>query len=191
MKKIFALIFLFISSTASFSQEDLRVFSWEEVQGADADTIFGLSLEKLKLTELPAELARFTHLRILRIGKNKLTSLPQFLADFKDLEELDAGKNELEAFPLPLCSMPSIQRLILNRNSFERIPGCIENMKELRYIDVYDTPVTSLPESLVRLKKLQKMDFTGVRLSQQLQDNWKGLMPNVEFVFDLPCDCMN
>jgi len=191
MKKTFALILLLIVSTSVFSQEDVRVFSWEEVQGADADTIYGLSLERMKLDELPAELARFSHLRILRIGKNKLTSLPQFIVNFTELEELDAGKNLLDVFPLTLCSMPSIQRLILSRNHFERIPDCIENIKELSYLDVYDTPITSVSESLVRLKNLKKIDFTGIRFNMRFQDNWKGKLPNVELVFDPPCDCMN
>lgn len=191
MKNLFALIFLLSTSIVSFSQENIPIFKWEEVQGADADTVFGLSLEKMKLTELPAELARFTHLKILKIGKNKLIKLPLFLADFKDLEELDAGKNEMAVFPLPLCSMPSIQRLILSQNSFERIPDCIENMQALRYLDLYDTPVTNLPESFARLKSLQKVDFTGIRLSPRFQENWMGKMPHVEFVFDPPCDCMN
>lgn len=166
------------------------MYSWEEAKMASPDTIYGITFSKLKLTELPEELARFKELRKLNIEKNKLETLPKFIAEFDHLIELDVGRNKLINFPLVACRMPTIQRLILNRNSFEVIPECIEYMKELKYLDLYDTPVGALPNSMIKLDKLEKIDFTGIRFSPEFQEKWKSSLPDVELIFDPPCDCM-
>lgn len=190
MKILSVSIFLLTSINFLSAQEDIRIYSWEEVKEADADTIYGLSLEKLKLTELPAELERFTELRILRLGKNKLTSLPEYLGNMMQLRELDAGKNMFESFPMAIIRIESLERLMLNRNQFSHIPEALERLKGLQYLDLYDTPITSLPESLVQLLNLQEVDFTGVRFSREFQDKWREKMPWVNWVFDPPCNCM-
>jgi hypothetical protein len=37
----------------------LNIYSWEQAKNANPDTIFGVSLSKLKLEQLPEELAKF------------------------------------------------------------------------------------------------------------------------------------
>ncbi|MDX2362078.1 MAG: leucine-rich repeat domain-containing protein [Crocinitomicaceae bacterium] len=193
MKAIFVLFFLLISNIFCWSQETphVTIYSWEEVMDADPDTILGLSLAKMKLTELPEELARFESLQILNLEKNKLIVLPDFITEFKNLKELNLGKNRFDNFPLPLCRMPSIERLILNRNHFDRFPLCIEGMKALKYLDVYDTPVVKLPSSLENLDHLEEIDFSGIRFSQKFQDSWIARLPEVNLIFDEPCACMD
>jgi len=193
MKKTFVIISLLSFSPVLFAQEtdDVKVYSWEAVLSANPDTIYGISFGKQKLTELPQELARFTELRILDVENNRLTKLPDFIGDFQQLKELNASHNRLELFPLQVCRMQGLERLILNRNLFENLPDCIEYAKELKYIDLYDTPIRNLPESLTRMKNLEKIDFSGIRFSPKFQETWIGLLPNVELIFDAPCDCMS
>ena len=190
MRILFVSIFLLSSSNCLFGQEEIEVYFWDKVKNANPDTIYGLSLEKMKLTDLPAELERFTELRILRIGKNKLETLPQFLEGMLQLKELDAGKNQFESFPMTVIRLVSLERLILNRNQFSHLPESMERLINLRYLDLYDTPITSLPETFILLQSLEEVDFTGVRFSREFQDKWRERMPNVNWVFDPPCDCM-
>jgi len=199
MKWTFALIFLLTCSTLLFAQapdlwktelDAVKVYTWEEVKSADPDTIYGISLAKLKLEELPSELAKFKKLRVLNLHRNKLTKLPDFIGDFQELEDLTVSRNKLELFPLQVCRMPTIKRLALSQNFFENLPDCIGFSKELRYLDLFDTPIRSLPNSLTQLKRLEEIDFSGIRFSPTFQEKWIGLLPNVKLVFDAPCDCM-
>lgn len=192
MKKTFALILLLTANLALnvHGQSELKVYEWEVAKTADPDTIYGISFAKMKLLEVPEELAQFTALRVLDLQHNKLTHLPDFLGDFKNLKELNASRNRLELFPLQVCRMVSLERLILNSNAFDNLPECIEFARELRYVDLYDTPIRDLPESLTHLKHLEKMDFSGIRFSPSFQKKWISLLPNVKLIFDAPCDCM-
>ena len=192
MKKTFAHILLLITSCGSFAlgQEEIKIYDWEVAKMASPDTIYGISFAKLKLLELPEELEKFKNIQVLDLQNNKLTYLPDFLGDFNYLKELNASRNKLELFPLQVCRMVSLERLILNRNDFENLPECIEFARELKYVDLYDTPIQGLPESITRLNHLEKIDFSGIRFSPSFQKKWIGLLPNVELIFDAPCDCM-
>lgn len=167
------------------------VYDWEVAKNANPDTIFGISFAKLKLDQLPTELATFKKLRKLNLEKNKLTEIPDFIADFKELEELNAGKNKLETFPIQICRMNSVKRLILNRNNFEIIPDCIQYSSELRYLDLYDCPLKGLPNTLTELKYLEEIDLSGIRFSPTFQESWLKKLPNTKLIFDPPCDCMD
>ena len=84
IKKQFALI-LILWCSFGYAQE-VVVYSWEEVQTAHPDTIYAISFEKGKLTDLPSELAKFKQLK--PSSKSFLTSLslaapPSCLANSK------------------------------------------------------------------------------------------------------------
>lgn len=189
MKRIFALIFL-VCSFGSWSQSEVKIYEWEEIQGADGDTIYGVSFSKMKLDSVPESLSTYKHLRVLDLSKNKLKRIPTFLGELTELEVLDVSKNRLEVFPLPVCRMTNLKQLILNRNFFDYMPECIGYLENLEYIDLYDTPIHNLPEGLVKMKALKKIDLTGVRFAPSFQDKWNALLPNVEIIFDVPCQCM-
>ena len=193
MKKIFALIFL-LNINLSFSQEfkvkDVIVYDWEVAQQANPDTIFGISFKKNKLTVLPEELKKFTQLKVLDLSKNKLEKLPSFFSSFKHLEDLNVEKNKLKHFPILVYQLTELRFLRLGVNPFKRIPTGIDNLSKLEYLDLYDCPIISLPESMGNLKSIQKIDFTGIRFSPTFQETWLKKMPNVELIFDAPCDCL-
>ncbi len=189
MKKQFALILTLWSSLA-FSQE-LTTYTWEEVQAASPDTIFAISFEKLKLTELPDDLAQFKHVKRLDLGKNKLEELPDYISTFDSLEVLDLTKNKLSHFPNEVCQLSNLKQLLIGSNDIASIPDCIEYVSALEFLDLYDNPIGHLPQSLMRLKNLQKIDFSGIRFNKEFQKKWTNQLPNAELVFDEACDCMN
>ena len=95
----FVLFWLLLLTERSFAQADFRVYTWNEVKNCSPDTIYALSLRKMKLDSLPAALARFKKLEYLDISYNKLKSLPLFLADLGHLKEIDFSKNKFSDFP--------------------------------------------------------------------------------------------
>ncbi|MBL1278742.1 MAG: leucine-rich repeat domain-containing protein [Fluviicola sp.] len=193
MKEIFVLIFL-LNFSQSFGQKyvvpNVIIYDWEEVKTANPDTIYGVSFQKMKLTEVPKELEKFKNLRVLDLSKNKITQLPKFIGELKFLEDLDLTKNKLKNYPIVLCKNSSLRFLRLGRNLFESIPSCIESLQNLEYLDLYDTPATLLPESLTRMEKLKEIDLSGIRFSPTFQETWLNKLPNVKLVFDAPCDCL-
>lgn len=195
MKKRFALILILWSSLVSTgsaqSVQDVKTYDWLEVQSANPDTIFGISFEKSKLTEVPAELARFTQLKHINLSKNKLTDLPAFFAQFDSLQHLDLTKNELSTLPIEICQLKSLKDLLIGRNDIASLPDCMEYVSNLEYLDLIDNPISSFPQSMMRLEKLKKIDFTGIRFNKDFQKRWTEQLPNTELIFDSPCDCMN
>lgn len=190
--RILSAIILILSASISFGQDQApKVYSWEEVKDSQRpDTVFAISLSKLKLTEVPAGLQKFTALQFLDLSKNKLEELPGYIGEFKGLTTLNAERNKLISMPIFLCRLPGVQRVILNRNMIDNLPECIGTLSELEYLDLYDNPIRELPESLTKLKKLKELDLSGIRFSPSFQNSWILKLPNTKIVFDAPCDCM-
>lgn len=191
MKKRFALFCLLINSFWGFNQEKtLNIYSWEQVKNANPDTIFGVTLSKLKLEKLPEELAKFTKLEYLDVSKNKLSELPAFVGDLSELKVLDISKNEFAVFPVEICKLTHIQQLIANRNTFDQLPTCIQYCSELMSIDLWETPVSTFPESMLLMKNLKSIDLQGVRFGPAFHKDLQAKFPWIEFKLDPPCDCM-
>jgi riboflavin kinase / FMN adenylyltransferase len=193
MKKIFVLyllVFPLKSWTYETNIDSLKIYSWDEVQYANPDTIFALSFHKLKLEKLPKELEKFTSLITLDLGKNKLTELPSFISEFTKLQEINVEKNKLSNFPVQICALSNLNTLILNRNQFTQLPECIQYLQQLKYIDLWDTPVASFPEAFLLMPNLKKLDVRGIKFSPSFQKRWIERLPWVKINFDAPCDCM-
>ena len=189
IKKQFALI-LILWCSLGYAQE-VVVYSWEEVQTAHPDTIYAISFEKGKLTDLPSELAKFKQLKQLDLSKNRLIELPAFVFEFVSLEVLDLTKNKLSTFPNGLCRLSNLKRLLIGSNDIASLPDCTEYITQFEYLDLYDNPIAYLPQSMMRLDHLKKIDFTGIRFNKDFQKQWTEHLPNTQLVFDDPCDCMN
>lgn len=192
MKNLFVLsIWILLNSSAIAQIETFPIYDWAELKKCNPDTIYGISLEKLKLDKVPKDLERFKNLRHLNLGKNKLTELPDFIGKMNFLEQLDLSKNKFEIFPLEICRLENLQTLSANRNYFERIPDCIEYCAQLEEVDLWDTPVVYFPVTMQKLKKLKKLDLQGVRYNLKFQENLKMQLPWTIIQFDSPCNCMD
>lgn len=193
MKTLFVLISLLSTSGALWSQipDSVRVFEWEELTDSiSSDTVYAISFRKMKLEEVPAGVHKYTNVRYLDFGKNKLTKLPTYFGQFDQLIWLNLERNEFSALPPVICQLKTLTHLILNQNELERLPQCIEYAEMLQYIDLYDNPFRELPESFERLSNLKKVDFSGIKFGPTFQQHWTSRMPNVDFVFEEPCECM-
>lgn len=201
IKKRFALILILWSSISigsaqenlseTMQAQDVKMYHWEDVQTANPDTIYAISFEKMKLTSVPDELAKFTNIKQLDFTKNKLTELPTFFIEFKALEILNLQKNKFSRFPIEICQLSALKQLLIGSNDIASLPDCMEYVSNLEYLDLYDNPLAGIPQSMMRMKKLQKIDFSGIRFSKVFQKQWTEQLPNTELIFDSPCDCMN
>jgi len=182
---------LILAKFSCLSQSDSIVeYDWNELSLVNPDTIYAVSFQKMKLTELPSDLSKFHNLRHLDVSKNNLIQLPDFIGDFSFLEKLDISKNELQNFPVELCRLSNLKVLIANRNFFDKIPECIGYCTNLEVIDLWDTPIASFPKSFSNLKKLQILDLQGIKYGPTFQKEFRQSFSWVEIKFDPPCNCM-
>lgn len=189
MSKLFAICWLTLFANLVFAQDDCLVYSWAIAKKANPDTIYGISFKKMKLTQLPPELANYKHLKQLDVSHNKLDSLPYYLVACNQLEILNISRNKFNRFPPVICSLIMIKRLSFNRNAIPEIPSCISALKQLTYIDFWDNPIPVFPEEFTELKNLKTVHAEGILYGPIFQDTWKYKLPNTNIFFDPPCDC--
>jgi len=191
MKTLFVICILSLVDLIGFSQTDsLTIYNWSDLNKYNPDTIYALSFEKLKLEEVPKDLAKFKNLKYLDLSKNKLNDLPDFIGDLSSLETIDVSRNKLLNFPVEICRLLQLKKIIANRNLFEIIPECIGYCSELEVLDLWNTPINSFPESISNLKKLKELDLQGIQYGPTFQKNFQSKIPWVKIKFDPPCDCM-
>lgn len=190
MKYLFVLFLIVLKLSVVAQQSQPKIYPWNIAKNAFPDTIYGITFEKLKLKEVPNDLAKFHHVKALYFTNNKLTQLPAFIGDFSDLQTLDIAKNNFTIFPSVICQLKQLTRLIANRNPMEYLPECIGYCENLTYVDFWDTPIGSFPVSFKSLKNLKKLDLQGISYPDSFQKELKEQMPTVEILFDAPCNCM-
>jgi Leucine-rich repeat (LRR) protein len=191
MKQLFALFFLFLSFPDFAQLNHGKIYSWNEAQQANPDTIHAISFEKLKLDSLPNRLWKFTHLTYLNLEKNQLAFLPDELKLLSQLTELNISKNKFTSLPLVICQLPNLQKLNASRNRIESIPDQIANCTHLAYLDFYDNLIEDFGLGIFNLPELKTLNIEGVMYGTNFADELKGKLPNVRVMLDPPCKCLN
>ena len=100
-------------------------------------TLLSLSLCRLGLTELPAEVGSLKALQRLDASHNALRALPgAALAPLRHLQELDASANDLTDLPAELASLPQLFVLALQCNRFAAPPPTALACRRLRELKI-------------------------------------------------------
>lgn len=191
MRKLLLLFLLSLGYNIAFTQESLKILTWDEALSMNPDSVYAIDASKMKWEIVPDEMKVFTSLRYLNLSKNKLVSIPEYFSTFSNLKVLDLTKNQLLSFPVVLCKMPQVQKLHVARNKIEMIPSCIQYMSGLKILDIWDNPITSLPEEFALLGNLTAVDMRGIMLAGDFQEKWIKRMPNVKWYFEVPCHCVD
>lgn len=186
---IFLISLLFIHGD-SVAQQNRIFYSIEEAKTVPVDSVFNLSLTKMKYEEVPQELMQFQNLRELDLSQNKLTSLPDNFI-FPHLQILKIEKNNLDTFPAAICQNTQLRELYMGRNEVEYISECIGNLQELVKFDIWFNPIADLPQAFTTMKKLRYLDLRGITYNKEFQKKWSTLLPWVKIEFDVACDCAN
>jgi Leucine-rich repeat (LRR) protein len=191
MKLLFVLISLLFLNI-SFSQKTAeRVYKWEEVELANPDTIYNLSLSKMKLTELPASLWRFKNLQKLYLDKNKLTALPDSFDLFKNLELLNLDHNHFDLFPIPITRLLRLKTFIASNNRLTYLPDYISNAKCLQKMDFYNNEISDFGNGIFQMQALNYLDISGTMYGTIFQKQLEDKLQGVKIVMDPPCKCLD
>lgn len=191
MKLSFALISLLFLSPYFGQKPTEKVHKWEDVQLANPDTIYNLSLSKLKLSELPASLWRFKNLKKLYLDKNKLSALPDSFDLFKNLELLSLDHNQFELFPMPITRLMNLKIFIASNNRLTYLPATISNAKNLQKIDFYNNEITDFGKGIYELEALNYLDISGTMYGTIFQKQLVEKLKAVKIVMDPPCKCLD
>jgi Leucine-rich repeat (LRR) protein len=194
MRSLFAIWFCIAITSLTFAQREeldqLDYIPWETAQHMSKDSVLAITFEKLRLTEIPAELWGFTKLAGLNLGKNKLVELPNDIKRLSQLKYLYLNKNKLRVFPQVVYHLFELEVLDVSRNDLSAFPQGVSSLQNLVYLDLWDTNIPSLPDDLVELKKLAYLDMRGMTYAPTFLERWEKRLPNTQVEFDPPCNCM-
>jgi len=148
-----------------------------------ADTLEVLDLAGNALTALPAEMARFTRLRVIFCSGNRFERLPPSLGDCPALSQIGFRKtglreipaeslppglrwltvtdNALATLPAALGERPALQKLMLSGNRLEALPETLAGAEQLELLRLSANRFTGLPPWLMRLPRLAWLAYAG------------------------------
>lgn len=194
MRTLFAIWCCIAITNFSLAQrqelDQLDYIPWEIAQHLPKDSVFAITFEKLRLTEIPAELWNFTELVGLNLGKNKLTEIPSEIKQLNKLNYLYLNKNKLTIFPQVVFHLFELEVLDVSRNDLLALPHGISSLRKLVYLDLWDTNIPGLPDDLMELKQLTYLDMRGMTYAPTFIERWEKRLPNTQVKFDPPCNCM-
>ncbi|MCJ2071022.1 leucine-rich repeat-containing serine/threonine-protein kinase [Methylobacterium sp. J-030] len=148
-----------------------------------ADTLEVLDLGRGSLTDLPADLGRLRHLRVLFASGNPFPRLPPVLGEcpalsqlgFRgcgirevpaealpcDLRWLTLTDNRIETLPAALGARPALQKLMLAGNRIATLPDSLSAADNLELIRLACNRIDALPPWLTRLPRLAWIAYAG------------------------------
>ncbi|HWY37710.1 MAG TPA: leucine-rich repeat domain-containing protein [Bacteroidia bacterium] len=153
------------------------------------EMVVRLELRKKKLKEFPKEIFQFKNLQYLDISKNQIQQLPDSIYLLTNLQYLNVSRNKLGSLPKEIGKMSNLVYLHANNNSLIGLPPQIGNLERLRVIDLWSNELTDFPESLSKLKELIIFDIRAIMINGDTVRQLKKWMPNVNILYDPPCNC--
>jgi leucine-rich repeat protein SHOC2 len=119
-----------------------------------------LHLSRNKLTSLPFNIGKLTHLTCVDLRDNQLTSLPASIGNLTKLTHLDLQRNQLASLPVSIDNLTNLTHLYLNSNLLVSLPNWIGELNNLTHLQVNNNLLTSIPESLTELSKLIQLQLS-------------------------------
>jgi leucine-rich repeat protein SHOC2 len=121
-----------------------------------------LQLDRLGLTELPAEVASFTQLQDLDVSDNKLSSLPEWLVDLP-LRRLNLSVNAFRELPDVVTRLSGLVDLRIRCcHGIERIPPSIARLQRLETLVVVHMPLQPCLEVIGELGALRRLSLCNL-----------------------------
>lgn len=155
------------------------------VRGEGAASVPGLSLDGMRVGELPALPAQvsFEHLQSLSLSNMELdNNVAYFLKSFTHIESLDLSRNHISRLPEVLSRMPGLKRLALSHNGLGLTEYSLQKlatMRNLVTLNLSENPLGVTPDVGKMLDMVNlKLRATGLK---ELPVGLRRL-PNLEFV---------
>ena len=139
-----------------------------------SDTLQVLNLTGNQLSELPADLHRLTHLKILFCSDNLFTRLPECLGECSQL--FFVGFKACRISEVSPRALPgNVRSLVLTDNCITTLPEEVGNLEHLQKLMMAGNRLQNLPASLVRCRKLELLRISANLISELPQ--WLLSMP--------------
>ncbi|GLI66638.1 hypothetical protein VaNZ11_010474 [Volvox africanus] len=120
-----------------------------------------LVLDRNRLWELPAVLARIPKLSILMACFNDITTLqPNVLAGLGRLKALVLQNNQITELPASVSRLTELKALVLSSNRLTTLPDALCGCSGLRLLDLSHNALTSLPSGVGALSKLKSLKLS-------------------------------
>lgn len=129
------------------------------------DSLEMLDLSGNALTDLPHDLHRLEHLKILFCSNNPFTHLPESIGQCQQLQVVGFKAcriREVSARALP----PQLRSLILTDNCIEFLPDELGNYKTLQKLMMAGNQLRYLPASLARCERLELLRISANHIAQ-------------------------
>lgn len=117
-----------------------------------------LTLNDLRLEQLPDELFALLHLKILRLNKNLLTSLPS-ISPGNTLRRLELGFNRISTLPDTFSNLTKLEELTLHHNELQHLTH-IGRLEHLKRLDVSNNKLKEIGSEISHLKDLEEINCT-------------------------------
>jgi leucine-rich repeat protein SHOC2 len=123
-----------------------------------------LHLSGNKLTSLPLDIGKLTHLTCIELRGNQLTSIPASIGNLQKLTHLDLRSNQLSSLPASIDNLTNLTHLYLGGNLFKTLSDAISEMKKLTHLHLNTNKLTSLPENLAEQVGLIDLNISNNNL---------------------------
>ncbi|MFK3798955.1 leucine-rich repeat-containing protein kinase family protein [Pseudomonas sp. NPDC088444] len=156
---------------------DLTTFPEEIFSLGDSLEI--LNLTGNRLTDLPADLHRLTHLKILFCSNNPFTRLPDALGQCEQL--FFVGFKACRIVEVPARALPPrLRSLVLTDNCIESLPDELGQLQDLQKIMLSGNRLHSLPASLAACDRLELVRIASNRFREL--PSWLLQMPSLAWL---------
>ena len=127
-------------------------------------TVLNLSHRNLKV--IPAEVAKFTFIKILLLNNNKILMPPEEISHLEHLESLSLEQNQLTVLPSGIALLnPTLSFLNLSHNPLTYLSPAIGQLTNLKSLWLGYTQLTSFPDQVCSLCKLTHLCLEGNHIS--------------------------
>ncbi|TLG90571.1 protein kinase, partial [Pseudomonas edaphica] len=130
-----------------------------------ADSLEILNLTGNALSNLPDDLYRLAHLRVLFCSDNAFTELPACLGQCANLSMIGFKANQISHVPAAALP-PQLRWLILTDNCISQLPGELGERPLLQKLMLAGNHLTDLPHSLLNCKNLELLRIASNRFTQ-------------------------
>jgi Leucine-rich repeat (LRR) protein len=119
-------------------------------------------------TEIPAEIAAMTNLRVIHVENNDIQAIDPALSNLVALREMYARNNSLTDIPAGIYQAPEIRILDLSLNLCVTLTDALYTMTNLKKLFLNSNEITSMPSNIDKLSRLTEL---------QINDNWLTTLP--------------
>ena len=98
-----------------------------------------------------APLCRLRNLRTLSMDKNRLTTLPALVGTMLTLRKISLHTNQLVTLPPSICLLVSLETLDLHKNLIRALPTTVGNLRALQRLDLSENKISELPSTICEL----------------------------------------